>query len=160
VADHQVSLLRSSRANWFVLDSLEKTLATPGLIGEAQLDWLAHALDDNKRKPALVVVHHNLNDNSGKPGGLKDGDKLLEIIRPRKHVKALLYGHSHYWEVKQDSSGIHLINLPPTAYVFTEGKPNGWVHASLQSKGMQLELRCLDASHPQHGETHDLKWRA
>jgi 3',5'-cyclic-AMP phosphodiesterase len=159
MADHHVSIVRSSRANWFILDSLEKTLSVPGLLGDAQLDWLAHALDDNKSKPALVVVHHNLKDDKGNPS-LKDGDKLMEVLRPRKNVKALFYGHSHIWEVKQDESGIHLVNLPTTAYLFKEGIPNGWVHASLQRKGIQLQLRCLDTKHSQHGETHELKWRA
>src|SRR5262249_24805983 len=41
LADRQVSLLRTPRANWIVLDSLEKTLSTPGLLGQEQLDWLA-----------------------------------------------------------------------------------------------------------------------
>jgi 3',5'-cyclic-AMP phosphodiesterase len=160
LADHQVALLATPRANWFVLDSLEKTLSTPGMLGESQLAWLSKTLDEHKEKPALVVVHHNLNDGSGKPSGLKDGEQLLEIIRPRKQVKALIYGHTHNWEVKPDSSGIHLINLPPTAYLFKEGKPNGWVHAELERKGIRLELRCLDPKHPQHGEVHALKWRA
>src|ERR1039457_1670409 len=54
LADRQVALLRGPRANWFVLDSLEETLSTPGLLGQAQLDWLAGALDANGSKPALV----------------------------------------------------------------------------------------------------------
>jgi 3',5'-cyclic-AMP phosphodiesterase len=153
MADHQVSIVRSSRANWFILDSLEKPHAVSGLLGDAQLDWLTRSLDDNKSKPALVVVHHN-------PEDLKDADKLLEVLRPRKQVKALFYGHTHVWQVKQDESGIHLINLPTTAYTFKEGLANGWVHASLERKGIQLQLRCLDTKHAQHGESHDLKWRA
>ena len=59
LADRQVALLRTPRANWFVLDSLEKTLSTPGLLGQEQLDWLAGALDANAGKPALVLIHHN-----------------------------------------------------------------------------------------------------
>ena len=59
LADRQVALLRTPRANWFVLDSLEKTLSTPGLLGQEQLDWLAGALDANPDKPALVLIHHN-----------------------------------------------------------------------------------------------------
>ncbi|MDB6121217.1 MAG: Metallophosphoesterase [Pedosphaera sp.] len=160
LADHQASVIHAPRANWFVLDSLEKTMSTPGLLGEAQLKWLAHALDENKDKPAIVVAHHNLVAGGDKPAGLKDADQLLEIIRPRKQVKAYFYGHTHNWGIDQDPSGIHLINLPPTAYLFKEGKPNGWVHATLERKGVRLELRCLDAKHPVHGEVHHLKWRA
>src|SRR5579872_2932143 len=54
LADRQAALLRSPCANWFVLDSLEQTNSTPGLLGEAQRAWLAGALDANTDKPALV----------------------------------------------------------------------------------------------------------
>src|SRR5262245_32441199 len=67
----QVALVRTSRVNWFILDSLEKTLVTPGLLGTEQLDWLAKALDENRDKPAAVLVHHNPGVE-GKIDGLKD----------------------------------------------------------------------------------------
>ena len=92
--------------------------------------------------------------------GLKDTVALLEVIRPRKQVKAYIFGHTHKWTVSQDESGIHLINLPPVAYIFHEGDPAGWVHARLERKGMQLELRCVDATHKDHGQIVELKWRA
>jgi len=158
VADRQASLLKTPRANWFILDSLEKTMSTPGLLGPEQLEWLAKTLDDNPKKPAIVLVHHNpgLSGNMG----LKDTQSFLEIIRPRKQVKAYIYGHTHAWRVEEDVSGIHLINLPPVAYVFQEGQPSGWVHMILGKKGMNLELRCLDTTHKNHGQKVDLKWRA
>ena len=59
LADRQVALLETRHANWFILDSLETTLSTPGLLGREQLDWLAATLDANTKKPALVLVHHN-----------------------------------------------------------------------------------------------------
>jgi 3',5'-cyclic AMP phosphodiesterase CpdA len=158
VADKQVALVRTANANWFVLDSLEKTVQTPGLLGEAQLKWLAKALDENKRKPAVVLVHHNPGVD-GTIGGLKDTAAFYEIIRPRKQVKAYIYGHTHKWKVNQDESGIHLVNLPPVAYVFHEGDPAGWTHVSLRRDGMKLELRCLDTAHKEHGQVVDLKWR-
>ncbi len=157
LADRQVAIISTARANWFVLDSLEKTLSTPGLLGREQLDWLAGALDANRRKPALVLLHHN-------PGisgniGLKDTTALFGIIRPRKQVKAYIFGHTHVWNVWRDESGIHLINLPPVAYVFQEGQPAGWVHAMLQENGMSLELRSLDTTHKAHGQLLNLEWR-
>jgi 3',5'-cyclic AMP phosphodiesterase CpdA len=157
VADRQASLLKTSRANWFILDSLEKTLSTPGLLGPEQLDWLAKALDENPKKPAIVLVHHNpgLSGNMG----LKDTQSFFEIIRPRKQVKAYIYGHTHTWRIEEDVSGIHFINLPPTSYLFKEGNPSGWVQATIANDGMKLELRCLDTTHKQHGEVNDLKWR-
>ena len=158
LADRQVALLRTPLANWFVLDSLETTQSTPGLLGKEQLDWLAGALDANPGQPALVLIHHNpgLSGNLG----LKDTTALFEIIRPRKQVKAYIFGHTHAWNVGQDESGIHLINLPPVGYVFTEGLPEGWVHATLEDKGIELELRCVDHSHKAHGQIVKLHWRA
>jgi 3',5'-cyclic AMP phosphodiesterase CpdA len=159
LVDRQVSLLQTPRANWFILDSLEKTLSTPGLLGNEQLEWLAKSLDDNQNKPALVLVHHNPGLNGGNMG-LKDTLAFLEIIRPRKHVKAYIYGHTHSWKVEQDSSGIHLINLPPVAYVFRHGDPSGWVHAALNQDGMRLEFHSVDPAHEAHGQIHNLQWRA
>jgi Icc protein len=158
LADRQVALLQSARANWFVLDSLETTLSTPGLLGREQLDWLGRALDANADKPALVLIHHNPGINGGNMG-LKDTFLLLETIRPRKQVKAYIYGHTHHWSVEQDASGIHLVNLPPVSYVFQEGEPSGWVHANLRLAGMSLELRCVDTSHKAHGQKFELQWR-
>jgi 3',5'-cyclic AMP phosphodiesterase CpdA len=158
LADRQTALLRTGRANWFILDSLDRTLSTPGLLGPQQLGWLTEALDANAGKPALVLIHHNPGLEGGNIG-LKDTQALLEIIRPRKHVKAYIFGHTHNWTVTQDRSGLHLVNLPPVSYVFQDGKPTGWVRSTLRSNGMQLELRCVDQSHKAHGQIVDLKWR-
>ena len=75
-------------------------------------------------------------------------------------MKAYFFGHTHVWRVTQDESGIHLINLPPIAYVFQEGNPSGWVRATLEHDGIKLELRCVDTTHKAHGEVKALKWRA
>lgn len=158
VADKQVALVSSPLVNWFMLDSLEQTLATPGSLGAAQLAWLAETLDANRDKPAVILIHHN-------PGtaesirGLKDTEELFQVIRPRSQVKAFIFGHTHNWKATVDSSGIHLINLPPVAYTFLESNPSGWVQATAQSDGLKLELRCIDPSHKEHARIVDLKWR-
>jgi hypothetical protein len=157
--DRLVALVRTPLANWFVLDSLEQALAVPGMLGEEQLVWLANALDANRRKPALVLVHHNP-DTPGTNMGLKDTEGLFQVLRPRKQVKALFFGHTHVWKVERDPSGIHLVNLPAVAYPFEAGQPTGWVLASLDREGADLELRCIDRSHPAHGQKHDLRWRS
>lgn len=156
--DRQVGLIRTARANWIMLDSLEKTLVTPGSLGQDQLKWLARTLDENPGKPALILVHHNPGI-SGNIGGLKDTEAFYEVIRPRKQVKAYIYGHTHTWKIEEDSSGIHLINLPPVAYVFHEGDPAGWVQARLERSGMNLEFHSLDTAHKVHGQVVKLKWR-
>ena len=159
LADRQVALLRTGLVNWFILDSLETTLSSPGLLGPEQLQWLARSLDENSTTPALVVIHHNPGLNGGNLG-LKDTFPLFEVIRPRRQVKAYIYGHTHNWKVETDTSGIHLVNLPPVSYVFREGEPSGWVRAELKDQGMQLELRCVDPTHEDHGQKISLSWRS
>jgi 3',5'-cyclic AMP phosphodiesterase CpdA len=158
LADKQVALVKSRNVNWFMLDSLETTLQTPGLLGGEQLDWLAKALDANRRKPAVVLVHHNPGMRE-KIGGLKDTDALMEVIRPRRQVKAWIFGHTHTWQVNQDESELHFVNLPPVAYLFHPEDPAGWMHATARRDGMKLELRSLNPEHKDHGQIVDLKWR-
>ncbi len=55
-----VGLVESPLVNWFLLDSLDQTNKTPGVLGADQLAWLEKALDVHKDKPAIVVVHHNV----------------------------------------------------------------------------------------------------
>lgn len=166
VEQRVAGLIESPLANWFMLDSLDKTNKTPGVLGAEQRDWLEKTLDAHADKPALIVVHHNVIPFA--PGGemdkvfaksLVDSPDLLAILTSRKQVKACFYGHTHNWSVQRESSGIHLINLPPTAYVFRAGMPNGWVHAALRKDGMKLTLNCLDSKHTQNGATTDLAWR-
>jgi len=157
--DRQMGLLRAQNVNWYILDSLEATLSSPGLLGPEQLHWLAKALDENPKTPALIVIHHNPGLNGGNLG-LKDTLPLFEVMRPRTQVKAYIYGHTHSWKVEPDTSGIHLINLPPVSYVFREGEPSGWVHALVEETGMQLELRCVNTSHKAHGQKVKLQWRS
>lgn len=159
LADHNVAVIKTARANWFVLDSLEKTLVTHGVLGETQLAWLAQELDRHADKPAIVVVHHQPTLIGPADGALQDTGKLMGILRPRKQVKAYFFGHTHVWQHKQDESGIHLVNLPPVAYVFEAGRPSGWVRAGLLPDGARLELRCLDRARKDHGQVLDLAWR-
>ncbi len=159
VATHVVSVVPGWRANWFLLDSLDKTLSTPGLLGDVQLNWLAEALDAHAGKPALVVLHHNLDATNG-VFGLRDAPDLFEVIRPRRQVKACVFGHTHVWRTWTDESGIHFINLPPVAYVFQPANPAGWVQATLERNGVKLRLRCVDPKHPSHGQVVKLAWRS
>lgn len=159
VADRHVALVKSERANWLLLDSLDKVNVTPGILGEAQLAWLGKTLDANADKPAIICAHHNPQSPEVK-GALLDWEKLIAVLAPRRHVKAFIFGHTHDWSVTTHLSGIHFINLPPIAYVFKTGKPNGWVHASVRTHGVQLKLNCLDRTHAAHGETKELKWRS
>jgi hypothetical protein len=151
----QVAVLETAAANWFLLDSLEKTNSTPGLLGQAQLDWLAKELDARREKPALVLTHHYPTGFQG----LRDGAALLELLAPRRQVKAHVFGHSHIWQ-HSTAHGIHLVNLPATAWVFDQAQPHAWVDMTLAAGGATLVLHSLDKKHPKHGERLELTWRA
>ena len=135
------------------------TNSTPGVLGAAQMEWLARALDAHADRPALVMVHHNPNAGTSK-GGLSETESFLELLRARRHVKAWFFGHSHRWSVTEDKSGLHLINLPATSYPFDQEQPTGWVMARLERDGLRLELNANDRKHPAHGEVKFLRWRS
>src|SRR5262249_45501064 len=100
VAGRYVAVVAAERANWFLLDSLKTTNESPGELGAAQLAWLAKALDAHATKPALVLCHHNPLSGAAQGGsGLIDTAALFDALEPRKHVKALFYGHTHAWSV-------------------------------------------------------------
>ena len=52
------AVLEAPQANWILLDSLQKTNQTPGLLDKDQLAWLERVLDAQPDKPALLVSHH------------------------------------------------------------------------------------------------------
>ncbi|MEQ1850555.1 MAG: metallophosphoesterase [Chthoniobacteraceae bacterium] len=159
VAGKHISIVESARANWFLLDSLDVVNQTPGTLGAGQREWLAKALDERPAKPALVMVHHNpVPSSPGKNTGLTDTGELLAILAPRKHVKALVFGHSHTWRITAQD-GLHLINLPAVAYPFGPKEATGWVDLTLRHQGASLELRAHDTALPAHGRVTELQWR-
>ena len=159
VPQKQCSFLSSPRANWFLLDSLDTTLSTPGELGAAQIKWLSTELAAQADKPAIIVAHHNL-DTVSDIFGLKDSAALEELFTRHRQVKAFIFGHTHNWHISTHASGVHLINLPPTGYVFKAGRPSGWVRCTLERAGAEFELRALDANHPEHARIKKLSWRA
>lgn len=158
VPQKQATVFSSDGANWFMVDSLDHTDSAPGEIGAAQYEWLNHELDSRLEKPAIIVCHHNLSA-PGSASALKDTAAMEEVFARHRQVKAFIFGHTHNWHVETHASGVHLINLPPTGYVFKEGRPSGWVRCTLAKDGAEFELRCLDPKHAEHAEIKFLPWR-
>ena len=160
LASRHVSIVEGARANWFLLDSLDEVNKTPGILGEEQRAWLAKALDAHAAKPALVMVHHNpIPSAPGKKTGLIDTEELLAILLPRRHVKALFFGHTHTWRFAEQD-GLHLVNLPAVAYPFAATEVTGWVDLKLSEKGAALALHAHDTQHAAHGKITEIAWRA
>jgi 3',5'-cyclic AMP phosphodiesterase CpdA len=158
-------------ARWIILDSLEVTHQTPGLLGPEPLAWLKNHLEAHPDKPALVMMHHDPHRNPAPPTqpastqpasqpvykGLKDTQALLDILLPRKQVKVLFFGHTHVWSMKKQD-GLHLVNLPAVAYPFKASEPSGWVDCKLSDQSIHLQLRCV-REHPKDKEAALLTWR-
>jgi 3',5'-cyclic-AMP phosphodiesterase len=159
--ERRVGILKTKHANWFLLDSLDIVNRTPGLLGEKQLKWLVESLDAHADKPAIIAVHHHLTPipptDKAVPG-LVDTPALLDLTAGRKQVKAIIFGHSHRWAITP-YEGMHLVNLPPVAYVFHAEDPNGWVDCQLASDAATLQMHCHDRAHRLHGQKFELKWR-
>jgi 3',5'-cyclic-AMP phosphodiesterase len=161
VRSKHVSVIESPHANLFLLDSLHQVDVVTGELGNEQLAWLAKELDARADKPAVLIAHHNPQFQAppeGQPwGGMRDTDSFFDLISSRKQVKAFVFGHTHDWSTTRKDA-LHLINLPPVAYVFGEDKPNGWVLATLAADGIELELRTHDTTDRRHGQKVSLAW--
>lgn len=161
VSSKFVSVLELANANLFLLDTLLQTTVVAGEVGKAQRTWLARELDARKEKPAIVVAHHHLQFDMPSQGklvtGLVDTVEFFDLLKSRPHVKAYIFGHTHGWRL-QEREGIHLVNLPSTAYVGGKILPIGWVHARLHGEGIDLELKTVDPHHASNGEKKALRW--
>ena len=162
LASKHLTLIESPMANWYLLDSLTQVNVVTGEIGVEQRAWLDQALGERPHKPALVVAHHTPQFDApvaGQPwGGIKDTTEFIDLLARHPHVKAFIFGHSHNWSVTKRGA-LQLINLPPVAYLFAAGKPNGWVLAETSEKGLSLELKTIDPQHKQNGERVELAWQ-
>jgi len=163
VASRHITIVKTPQANFFLLDTLTRTMVTQGTVGEAQRAWLAKALDAHASKPAVIVAHHNPRlggDPLHFPGGLIDSQQLWEVLAARKHVKAYVHGHIHDRGVAEHR-GIHIINTPATSYV---GDPTrsttGWTTARLAAEGVALTTHTTDPMHKWNGAVTKLKWLA
>ena len=136
-----------------LLDSLLATDVTPGQLGSAQRTWLASQLAAAS-VPTVILVHHTLGRNDGE---LVDAERLFEVLRPHRHVKAIMFGHSHKYEVTE-REGLQLINLPAVGYNFVDSEPVGWVDSVWTDEGVDLTLRSIGGNQAANGQTTSVHW--
>jgi 3',5'-cyclic-AMP phosphodiesterase len=155
VQGKHVVVVEGPVARFVMLDSLLHPNVTPGQLGRSQRNWLTEYLKTSSDKPTLIVVHHTLDDGDG---SLVDFDRLFEIVKPSKKVKAIVYGHSHVYRYDV-SDRIHLINLPAIGYNFADTQPVGWVDSTLTAQGGDFTLHAVGGNREKDGKTVSLKWR-
>ena len=151
-----VTTIDAEPLRFAMLDSLLVTNISPGQVGKKQREWLSTYLDGTGQKPTIVFVHHNPDAESD--GALVDADRLLAILRPRRAVKALIFGHTHVYAFDK-IDGMHLVNLPAVAYNFADGNPVGWVEASFSGQGAKLQLHAVAGEKKDDGRMIELIWR-
>ena len=161
VDSRHISLIELPHVNLFLLDTLKQVNLVTGELGADQLTWLEHALNARREKPAVVIAHHTPQFTAPEEGkvwtGIADTEQFFALLTRQKQVKAFIFGHSHDWSINQ-KDGLHLINLPPVAYVFGANKPNGWVSARFRTDGIDLKLHTIDPAHQQNGEQAKVNW--
>ncbi len=150
-----ITVIEHDTVRLIVLDSLLYTNKVAGLLGHAQRDWLARYLPTLRDRPIVLAVHHNPGDGDG---DLLDTDQLFALVRPHRQVQALIYGHSHVWQLGQRDR-LHLINLPAVGYNFRDQDAVGWVEARFARRGVTLTLHAIAGNRTEDGRTTTLAWR-
>ena len=153
VSNKHASTREVGGLRFVLLDSLLAPDVTPGQLGNAQRAWLGKELAAS-HVPTVILVHHTLGTNDGE---LMDAERLFEVLRPHRHVKAIMYGHSHKYEVIE-REGLQLINLPAVGYNFTDTEPVGWVESVWTTEGVDLTLRTVGGNQSANGQTTSVHW--
>lgn len=151
-----VTTIDSGPVDFLLLDSLMATNVVAGQLGHSQRDWLADYLKTNNRKPAVIFVHHNLDADDD--NALVDAARFLDIVRPAKNVKAVLFGHTHAWN-HSVQDGLHLVNIPAVGYNFKDSEPVGWTESTFTAKRGSLKLHAIGGNTANDGQTLNLNWR-
>jgi 3',5'-cyclic AMP phosphodiesterase CpdA len=151
VHNKNVTILETPNCNLFIMDSLFEDEKGSGYLGRSQRDWLAKELDARKEKPALLFAHHN-------PEDLVDNQHFWYVVKPRKQVKAYIYGHTHVYQ-QSVRDNVHLINLPALGWEFQKGKqPLGWSDAALSGNGIELTLHTVDKTRSDNNHVRKFNW--
>ena len=156
VVDKHVGVVEADGHRVLILDSLDKTNVTAGLLGASQLEWLASELDANPKTPAIVFVHHNLNATS--ETALTDTEAFMNVLTPRAQAKMIVFGHTHVWH-PGTLGGLHAVNIPAVGYHFQTDQPIGWCIFRPRPEGGEVELRCIGGETRQDRRRVSLRWR-
>lgn len=154
VKDKHIMVVEHPLLRIVILDSLLYVNKSAGLLGAAQRAWLSQFLAAHRDKPVMIFVHHTLGENDG---DLADAPRFFDILKPHRQVKAVFFGHSHVWEIKE-RQGIQLINLPAVGYNFRDQDPVGWVEARFGAKQAELTLHAFAGNRAEDGKKFMVPW--
>lgn len=152
--DKHISIIEAGPVRILLLDSLLYVNKVAGLLGKQQREWLQTYLSSADDKPTLLFVHHTLGDGDT---DLLDANRMFDIIRPYRQVKAVFYGHSHRYHI-EESEGLYLINLPAVGYNFGDDQPTGWLDARFTEEGADFTLHTNGGNQADNGKKKEIRW--
>ncbi|GMW03293.1 MAG: hypothetical protein AMXMBFR84_44270 [Candidatus Hydrogenedentota bacterium] len=155
VEDKHVTIIEHRDIRIVLLDSLFYVRQKGGLLGKVQREWLSAYLQEHSDRPVVLVFHHTLGDGDN---DLLDGERMLRLAHSHSHVKLLIHGHSHRWQI-YDHDGLPIVNLPTSAHIWTPDQPIGWVDADFRRDGATLTLHAFAGNREQDGKSFDFSWR-
>lgn len=154
VEDKHVTVIEHEAVRVILLDSLMYVRKRGGFLGKAQREWLAGYIAGHTDRPIVLVLHHTLGDGDN---DLLDVERMFRLLEPHRHVKALFHGHSHRWEISE-RQGIHIVNLPTSAHIWTPDQPIGWVDTRFRKDGMELTLHAFAGNTAESGKSFGFAW--
>lgn len=155
VKDKHISIIETEPVRILMLDTLLYVNKVAGLLGEQQREWLSSYLASSDDKPTLLFVHHTLGNGDT---DLLDANRMFDIVRPHKQVKAVFYGHSHRYHI-EESDGLYLINLPAVGYNFDDTQPTGWLDARFTGSGATFTLHTNGGNQAGDGKSTEVRWK-
>lgn len=107
--------------NWRVilLDTLQSGEVF-GVLDEPQLEWLDATLRAAPEQHHLICLHHHpvaIGSRWMDSIGLREPERLFEVLDRHRNVRALLWGHIHQ-EFEQVRNGVRLLASPSTGVQF------------------------------------------
>lgn len=97
------ALLEAGTGRLLLLDS-HRSGEVAGTLGRTQREWLRNQLapaPPGPGSPLLVALHHPplpIGDPAFDAIGLRDGEELLQLLRPEPALRGLVFGHIHqHW---------------------------------------------------------------
>jgi 3',5'-cyclic-AMP phosphodiesterase len=124
------ALIRCCGGQLLLLDS-HRSGDTAGELGRIQLDWARRRLaagSTDADLPLVVAVHHPplpIGDAEMDAIRLRDGDALLDLLRPLAALRGLVFGHIHqHWQAGLPGRpAVPLLGCPSTLRSFGPVQP-------------------------------------
>ena len=92
----------------------------PGLVGEAQVEWIRAQMGEHEFKAAMLFAHHPpvlLGSPWLDPIGLEDRELLQDLLRQEPRIRLACSGHVHH-ESSHEVGGASVVTTPSTGLQF------------------------------------------